>query len=108
MDKKSAEQILNTPDFKTADVEVPSWGCSVKVRSLSVKGRVAIGMGSMQDGKVDQGLFLALTVVHGCMEPRFNEDQVQKLLDKDFAALDSLAAKIWDISRPGAEEVKNG
>ena len=107
MEKKTAEQILSTPDFKTSEVEVPQWNAVVKVRSLSVKGRVAVGQGSLKDKKVDEAMFNVLTLVHGCVDPRFMEDHVQRMLDKDAVAVDMLAARIWELSRPDAETIKN-
>jgi hypothetical protein len=66
-----------------------------------------VGQGALKDGKVDMGVFNALTLVNGCVDPRFNESDVQRLLEKDDAAVGQVAKAIWELTSPDAETVKN-
>lgn len=118
----SAEDILNANDLKFEVVEVPEWGGSVRVRTMTGYERdefeAQIARQSTGEGKntkVDmRGLkikVLSLTLVNDKGELLFSPEQVQKLEKKSGKALDDVfqvASKLNGLGDKELEElVKN-
>lgn len=100
----SREQILDAPDRKTEDVDVPEWGGTVRVRSLSGAERDAYEAGIVQlrgDGSRKITLanararLVALTVCDEGGNRLFSEADVTALGEKSAAALE----RVFDVAR---------
>jgi hypothetical protein len=112
----SREDILSAQDYQTEVVEVPAWGGSVIVQSLTGKQRDAFEMSQMvQKGKsVELNLInlraklVALSLVDQDHNLLFTEADVIKLGQKNAAALESVykvAQKLSGLNREDIEEL---
>lgn len=98
----SVEAILAAPDTQTEIVEVPEWGGAVKVIGLTKRQQVDIRREALVNGDVDpekvqQGIWR-----EGVIEPRFPEEQLGALFDKNAGVVDRVLAVILRLS--GMEE----
>ena len=98
-------------------------GATLKVQALPLPDRDKIHSGSRKGtGKVNEDgvmvydvegpMFTALTLVHGVVTPKFSIQKVQDLQRLNPAALEFVAAEIWDLSgikpKKKGETTKNG
>lgn len=103
----SRDQILDADDLKTTDVEVPEWGGTVRVRTLTGEQRdkfeaSMIDMG--KDGSVKRNAenvrarLVVECVVNEQGEQMFNRADVRLLGKKSAPALDRVAAAAQDLN----------
>lgn len=88
--------ILSASDLKTQDVDVPEWGGTVRIRSLTGTARNAFGLSLLgPDGKPSAAGYnvklVAVSVVGEDGQPLFTLDDVQALGEKSAAALARVA-----------------
>jgi hypothetical protein len=103
--------ILTADDLKTTDVEVPEWGGTVRVTSLTGTQRDAYGRSMIdKDGKPSSDGFahklLALAVVGEDGKPLFTLDDVEALGGRNAAALQRVydaAAKLNGLAPDAVE-----
>lgn len=81
-------QIQEADDLKTEEVEVPEWGGSVLVRSLSVQEGTALSE-RMQDenGKIINELATLYSLIYGVADPVFSEEDAAWLKQKSLGAV---------------------
>jgi hypothetical protein len=100
----SRDAILGAPDRKTEDVDVPEWGGTVRIRSLSGTERdafeasmVQINASGGRQVKLEniRARLVALTAVDEEGERLFSDKDVKELGQKSAAALD----RVWDASQ---------
>lgn len=92
LDKNS---ILDANDLKHEDVEVPEWGGTVRVRSLTAADRYGLLDASLDSGgEINRQKFvlgmLAAAIVDESGDRLFTDGEVLQLSSKSFAALDRL------------------
>lgn len=101
MKRLSINDILNAEDFKTEIVEVPEWGGSVEVKSMSAEARdfyeISLlkakenGEGFERDLENARAKMVAACVINENGERMFKSDsQVKALGSKSAAALDRI------------------
>lgn len=89
-------------------VEVPEWGCKVKIKSLSKAEQVRLRKAStvrgvVDDVKLEQNLF-----VYAMVEPRLTIDQVDELFSKSSPkALNKLSAAMLTLSGLTEDYIKD-
>jgi len=85
------EQILKAKDLQTAEVEVPEWGGSVRVRTMTGEARQAFQESiNTPKGKLPKNMIEALviaTAVDDDGEPLFVQDDIAELKKKSSLAL---------------------
>ena len=89
------ESILKASDLKTADVEVPEWGGTVRVRTMTGADRQAFYKQTTTKEGVPKNMLEALivaTAVNENGEPLFTAADVSALASKSSLALQ----KVWD------------
>lgn len=97
------DAILGADDLEARDVDVPEWGGTVRVTSLSGKDRDAFeaSMTQIRGGKTSPNLanvrakLVARVVVDGDGERVFSDKDVIALGEKNAAPLD----RIFDVAR---------
>ncbi|MCM8774475.1 MAG: hypothetical protein NC820_07070 [Candidatus Omnitrophica bacterium] len=94
------EDILNTKDTQTEVIEVPEWGGSIKVQSLSFSKRYNILRGATDEetGKIDMERFFLLIFIECVIEPRFSQQDYGILREKSAVAMDRVINRILDLS----------
>jgi hypothetical protein len=105
----TADEILQAEDIITMEVDVPEWGGSVKLRSLSGADamRFIEAVGKKAGSAVD---IVALCAVDDAGNPLFTEEQWDKLKTKSLRAilrLQRAALEINGLTEESAAQAKN-
>jgi len=85
------EQILAADDLRHIEVDVPEWGGSVRIRTMTARerqkyqGMVADAKGKMPGNFVEQ--YVSVCAVDAENKPLFTSDDLAKLGDKSAVAL---------------------
>ena len=92
------ESIFSADDITKELVEVPEWGVSVEVRSMTAAERAKLGEGAANGDKTDVGLMYALTVIATVYDPAtglpvFTDQDRAAILSKNGAVVERLATK---------------
>ena len=110
------EEILQADDLPVEDVDVPEWGGTVRVRTLSgaerdrFEGSITEQRGKKIKVKADniRAKLVALSVVNEKGQPVFDEGDVRQLGKKSAKALDrvfDVAQRLSGISDEDVEEL---
>lgn len=104
----SREEILEADDIREEMVGTPEWGegAGVRVRAYSRRLQRRITDRATVDGEVDPDKLEMLMFVHGVVEPVFEEQDIELLLDKSTAPLRRVLDTLLRINGLTAEEVK--
>lgn len=101
---KLRDKILPLDDSKRESLEVPEWGCTIEVRSMSGKQRARL-MKQVADenGKVDIEKLYPDLVIATCYDPEtgeriFEQPDRDQLAEKNSAILDKLAQTAMRLS----------
>lgn len=79
----SVEEILAAQDQKEEIIPCPEWGGAVKIRTYTLAVRRKIRDQAFgKDGKLDIDQYEKLRWLHAVVEPRFTEEQYDRLKDK--------------------------
>ena len=92
------EQILSAKDTNEDFVNVPEWGCKVKVKGLTKADQVRLRKQSTRAGKVDESKLEGLVLVNGMVEPKITPDRVDALFEKSSGAVDRVLLRIFELS----------
>lgn len=115
MQPLSREQILSTDDSNTELVDVPQWGGSVRVRSLTGRERDRLEASMIgKNGKADatRGLanfrarLVAASVIDDNAAPMFTEADIDALAGRSAAALDTIAQAAMRLSGLSESDVE--
>lgn len=97
-------------DRVTETIEVPEWGCSVRIQSLSAADQAAVKQASVVLGKGDPGLaWAAMEKTQfqlGVVEPKFTLADVNTLHHKSGAGFARVIAALDRISNLNKEELR--
>lgn len=107
----TADEILALQDTKTDEVTVPEWGgTQVKVIGLTKKQQLDIRERSTVDGDVSAEKSQGYMFLEGVLEPRFTEDQLPALFEKNAGAIDRILTRVLELSgmKEGAIKAKEG
>ena len=92
------ETIFNADDITKEAVEVPEWGVTVEVRSMTAAERAKLGEGASNGEKTDVAKMYALTVIATVYDPAtglpiFTDQDKEAILSKNGAVIERLASK---------------
>ena len=96
--------ILAASDIRSQIVEVPEWGVSVEVRSMTARDRTRImSEASKNDGVVDIGFMYVETVLTSTYDPEtglrvFEDSDRDAVMAKSASAIDRLAVLGMQLS----------
>lgn len=107
----SKEQILGARDHQIREVDVPEWGGTACVRSLSGASRDRIEaafMANQTEGL--KALVVAMSLCDADGNLLFGVDEAEQLQEKSGAVLDRLFEAAWEISglKAGSLEAAEG
>lgn len=96
----TAAQILAAPDVKFEDVEVPEWGGSVRIGTLTAaqRDRYDLLMFKRHKGEADcsiRAAMVAMAAVDEAGAPLFSPDQLAELERKNGEVI----ARLWSVAR---------
>ena len=98
------EKIFSADDITKELVEVPEWGVTVEVRSMTANERAKLGETTSKNGdKTDVALMYALTVIATVYDPEtglpvFTDQDKEAILSKNGAIVERLASKALSSS----------
>jgi hypothetical protein len=104
------ETIFSADDITKETVEVPEWGVTVEIRSMSAAERAKLMEGASKNDKTDVGLMYAMTVIATVYDPTtglpvFTDQDREAILSKNGAVIERLATKALGSSGLTAEAV---
>ena len=111
MSMLSKKDILGKDDLKVEIVEVPEWGGSIRVSTMSAFARdrfeanIAKQGGGIDTHNIRAKLAIA-TIVDEENKPLFNESDIEKLGNKSCAALDRVFAAAQRLNLITDKEVE--
>lgn len=102
----SVDQILNAPDLKEQEIEVPEWGGAVKIRAFTKGDMQRIRQEATlkhntptgKRGDIDQNHLEMLMFVRGVCEPQFEPSHILALKQKAAGPFQRVLKQILDIS----------
>lgn len=106
------EAILSANDAPTADVAVPEWGGTVRVRTMSARERDAFEWASIAADKEGVTLsnvrarFAVACCIDEAGKPVFTDEDIAMLGDKSGAALDRIYQAIAKLNALGAGDIE--
>ena len=109
----SKAAILAANDLPSKDVDVPEWGGTVRIRSMTATDRDAFEIAQLEaqrDGRAApdniRARYVAACVIGEDGQPLFDESEVTKLGNKSAKALDRVFTAITGMNsvEPGAVE----
>ena len=108
MKKLTREDILNSNDLATQELEVPAWGGTITIQAVSLETRNKIYSASTNSvGKMDSEKVTILSFVNGVIDPKFDAKDFDALKVRNAKAMDFVVTSILKLS--GIEgDTKNG
>lgn len=104
--RKTADEILAIDDTKTEEVYVEAWDTSVKIKGLTKRQQLDIRTASVIEGEVNEDRSQMLLWLEGVEEPKFTEDQMGPLFEKQAGAIDTVIKRILILSGMQEEALK--
>lgn len=105
------DTIFAVDDISKELLTVPEWGLDVEIRSMSVRERTkAMQSWTASDGEVDLERFYPAILAASVYDPEtgekvFDETDVEKLIDRNAAAIERIARVATRLSGMGPEAV---
>src|SRR4051812_41093719 len=100
----TVDAILTSDDMNLQTVEVPEWGCSIKVKPITLAEQDDIdGQSENDEGEVDAARRQVLWFVHGIADPKFTVEQAEKLRTKNPHAVLRVTAAIMKVNDASPE-----
>jgi hypothetical protein len=102
------QQILEAIDLKSVIVEVPEWGGSVKVRSMSAKDRIEFEANQEKCKTELESIInlLMLTCIDENNQPLFEPSDYQKLQEKSPTAFLKLFKESLELNTLSKDQVE--
>lgn len=96
------DQILNSQDYQTKEIEVPEWDCTLTIRGLSAKGFMAFQQASMKAQEDDMLSGLATALIFGVIDEEgrcvFTKKDMNKLMEKSTSVILRVGAEVITLS----------
>jgi hypothetical protein len=96
--RKTVEEILAIKDTRTRDVFIPDWDTAVTVTGLTKRQQLDIRKAAMVDGEVDNDKVQAGVFQQGVVDPKFTEDQMALVFEKNAGPVDNIITAILELS----------
>lgn len=104
----TAEQILSADDFRYAEVDVPEWGGTVRVRTMSAKQRDALNRMFKDRGEVESTEFMLLMCVVDENGNRvLKREHLDMLKEKSVAPINRIVKAISDLMGTSSDAVES-
>jgi hypothetical protein len=103
--RKTAEEILAVNDTRTDDMFIEEWDTNVKVVGLTKQQQLDIKRRATVDGEVDEDKSQMFLWQEGVAEPKFTEDQVALLFQKNAGPVDRILKRVLELSGMKEEDV---
>lgn len=97
----SVEDIIAADDLGEAEIEMPEWGGSIKIRGLGYGEFVTLRESAQVGGQQDERIYGRLLLVAAFVDPVLDEDQADALFNKSSAAVDKITTEIVRLSGIG-------
>lgn len=104
--RKTAEEILATVDTRKDEVPVPEWDTSIQVIGLTKRQQLDIRTRSLVEGETDEEKVQMFMWLEGVVEPKFTEDQLPGLFEKNAGPVDRVLKRILELSGMKPEDLK--
>jgi hypothetical protein len=104
----SRDSILRAQDVSTKDVEVPEWGGSIRVRTMTVAERneFARKAASGTDSVNVSAWLVSLVAVDEKGAALFKPEDVKALEERNFKAIDRIVDAILQVNGIGQKQVE--
>lgn len=104
----SLEEIMAVDDITEKQVEIPEWGGSVIVKSISHRDMRAISKsaGGDEDEEISEEEIEKWVFIKGMVQPQVDEAAYEKLIDKSTGAISKILTEILGRSKSGDEATK--
>lgn len=107
------ETILAARDIDREIVDVPEWGVSIEVRSMSAGARLSLLQHASQSGTVELNNMIPGLIVACCFDPEsgdaiFTDKDASLLLAKNTRVIERLAEVAMKLSKMLPEAVDEG
>ena len=99
----SVEDIIAADDLCEAEIEMPEWGGSIKIRGLGYGEFVTIRESAQVGGQQDERIFGRLLLAAAFVDPVLDDDQADALFNKSSVAVDRITTEIVRLSAIGNE-----
>lgn len=103
---KSVDEILAIADTPEAVVHVKEWDTDIKVRGLTKRQQIDIRQRAMRDGEVDPEWVQRYMWLEGVVEPKFSDEQIGQLFEKNAGAVDTVLTRLLELSGMDPEAIK--
>src|SRR5688572_5667858 len=94
----NVDAILAASDVKTAEMDVPEWGCKIRVRGLTKRQQPEIREEATRGRNVDADIVTLLMFIEGVVEPKFERKHFGQLQEKAAGVIDRVVAKVVELS----------
>ena len=94
----TAESILQSDDFTFADVDVPEWGGTVRIRSMSGAQRATLRKALEAGTETGDEMVCVMCIVDEDGNRIFNSSQIEALRKKNTNAITRIAMRALEIS----------
>jgi hypothetical protein len=105
-ERMTAEAILALNDTKTDDLFIEEWGTTLKVQGLTKKQQLDVRERSLVNGEVSAEKSQGFLFLEGVVEPRFSEDQLVPLFEKNAGVIDRILGRVLELSGMKAEDIR--
>lgn len=102
------QQIKDVEDITQEEISVPEWGGEVVIRSISkrqmrdMKKRIRNKDGEVDEDELEKEIFLS-----GVVDPQFDREDYEWLLDKSMSAMNNVTQAILGASKEDEGAVKD-
>ncbi len=93
----SREALLSAPDIKTEELEVPEWGGSVVLQSLTLEQTAKITAAGKKKGAGELDTTL-MALIEGLAEPKLDPGDIPALRAHSAGVLARLGKRIMEMS----------
>lgn len=90
--------ILAMNDVSEKVIDVPEWGCSVKIKGLTKAQQIALRKQAVFRGTVDEAKMEGLLFVYGVVEPKFAPEHIDRLFEHSSGPVDKVLLEIMRLS----------
>lgn len=95
----NAEEIISSEDFRYQDVEVPEWGGTIRIRSLSAKQRDTLARKIKADGESEASeMMVVMCVVDEAGQRVFDFKDIERLKAKSTVPIARIVRALGELT----------
>lgn len=103
--KLTAVEILALDDVRKEALYIDEWDTEITVIGLTKKQQLDIRERSLVEGEPDAEKSQSYMWLEGVLEPKFTEDQLPALFEKNAGAIDRVLTRVLELSGMKPEDV---